>query len=355
MPISGRESAEACPNTNDGPYAAEFGVITFGELSTTGSAYGSRLPRIVDLAKKAELKQLDFFGIGEHHRADFAVSAPEIVLAAISALTKSIRLTSAVTVLSADDPIRVIERFGLLDELSGGRAEIMIGRGAYRETFELFGIAPEESSREFVDRAERLLGIRSTAHVLPPDDHRRLVTPKPRSDLPIWVGAGGAGTSVLLAAQWGLPLMLVGRTGAVDPIEHALAEYSRESKSHGRRPGRAGVSLQGYVAETDAEAREQFWFHYSSTLAALSRDRGWAGAVDREAYERELDDGLLLVGSPATVARKLHVLTHDLGLSRVAIKCGLPTTTREEDEKTVELYAAAVRELRIGSGQTSTH
>jgi alkanesulfonate monooxygenase SsuD/methylene tetrahydromethanopterin reductase-like flavin-dependent oxidoreductase (luciferase family) len=321
----------------------EFGVVAFGERRPGAVDARALWDDLIELAVVADAAGLDFFGLGEHHRPDFAVSSPEMLLAAIGPLTQRIRLTSALTVLPADDPIRVLERFGTLDELSGGRAEVMIGRGAYKETFELFGVGANEPPERFVERARELLAIRDGSGTFGPHDRRRWITPQPRPTLPVWIGAGGSGSSTRAAASLGLPLMIVGRTGALDPLRQALADYRVACRELDRAPSRTGVSLQGYLAGTDADAREQFWPHYRQAMETLHRDRGWSGADDREAYERDLDAGVLLVGSPETVAQTLHRLVDDLGVARVALKVGLPTTGHDEDRRTVELFASATR------------
>lgn len=339
------------PHRDSGGFPAsaprpEFGIVTFGERRAEPADAAMLWANLIELAVAADRAGLDFFGAGEHHRQDFAISSPEILLATISSLTQRIRLTSALTVLPADDPIRVMERFGTLDEISGHRAELMIGRGAYQETLELFGLDPDQPPERFLKRAHQLLAIRDRSGTFDPHDTRRWITPQPRPTLPVWIGAGGKGSSTRAAARLGLPLMIVGRTGAIDPLQHALTDYQTACQELATAPKYTGVSLQGYLADTDAEARTQFWPHYQHATAALRHDREWNSPVDRETYERDLDDGVLLVGSPHAVTRTLHRLIDDLGVNRIALKIGLPTTTHHEDRRTIDLFTTATQEWR---------
>ena len=302
---------------------------TFGDVTAT--ADGTPLPHaqvIRDLVEEAVLADqlgLAAFGVGEHHRADFAVSAPEIVLAAIAARTRTIRLASAVTVLSSDDPIRVFQRFSTLDALSSGRAEVILGRGSFTESFPLFGHALDQYETLATEKLDLFAAVRAGApvtwqgthraplaaqHVFPPVENGRLAT---------WLGVGGSPESILRASRYDLPVMLAIIGGAPSRFRPHVDLYARACAEFGRPPREVGVHSPGYVAETDTSAREEFWPAYRAMHDRIGRERGWP-RLTRDAFEREIAHGSLYVGAPDTVARKIAATAASLGLARFALK-----------------------------------
>ncbi len=304
----------------------EFGLDTFGDV--TVDAEGRPLPQaqvlrhVVAEGVLADQVGLDAFGVGEHHRADFAVSAPEVMLAAIAGQTRHIRLGSAVTVLSTDDPVRVFERFATLDAVSGGRAEVTVGRGSFTESYPLFGFDLSQYELLFEERLElfaRLLEQQPVTWsgrtraaleqviVHPPIEGGRLRT---------WVGVGGSPESVVRAARYGLPLMLAIIGGHPARFSPYVALYHKALRQQGKAALPVGAHSPGHVAATDEQAREEVWPHYQAMMNRIGRERGWS-PVGRDHFEREASpDGALFVGSPETVARKIVNTVRTLGLAR---------------------------------------
>src|SRR3954449_8165917 len=239
----------------------ELGIYTFAEITPGGDA-GQRLREVVEEAEVAEQVGLDVFGVGEHHRADFAVSTPAVVLAAVAARTSGIRLTSAVSVLSSADPVRVFQDFATLDLLSQGRAEIVAGRGSFTESFPLFGLRLEDYDSLFAENLDLLLEIRENEHVHWSGEHRAPLTgqgvyPRPLQDpLPIWLGVGGTPQSFARAGALGLPLMVAIIGGAVRRFRPLVDLYRETGRQAGYSPEqlKVGVHMRGYVAATTEEA-----------------------------------------------------------------------------------------------------
>jgi probable LLM family oxidoreductase len=317
----------------------ELGLDTFGDR--TRGADGRLLSHaqvIRDLVEEAQLADrvgLAFIGVGEHHRDDFAVSAPEVVLAAMAGKTERIHLGSAVTVLSSDDPIRVFQRFATLDAVSGGRAEVILGRGSFTESFPLFGLDLADYEDLFDDKLERFAAARDgdTAGVYPPVEHGRLRT---------WVGVGGTPQSVVRAARYGFGLMLaiIGGEPArfapfVELYRSALAEFG-----HGEQP--IGVHSPGHLAATDDQALAELWPHYLELRTRIGAERGWA-PPSRAQFEREAGpDGALFVGGPDTVARKIARAARTLSLSRFDLKYSNGPMPHDQLMRSIELYGTEV-------------
>jgi len=330
----------------------ELGLSTFGDITLTPD--GTPLPpaavlrNIVAEAELADRLGLDFFGVGEHHRADFAVSAPEVVLAAIAGRTSRIRLGSAVTVLSSDDPVRVFQRFSTLDALSSGRAEVIIGRGSFTESFPLFGFELDRYEELFEDRlalfAELLkegpVTWRGTTRA--PLSDQRVFPPTEGGRLRTWMGVGGTPASVLRAARYGMPLMLAIIGG--DPLAFApYAQYYRDALAElGRAPLPIGAHSPGHVAETDQQARDELWPHFGPMYTRIGRERGWP-PLTRGAFEQMAGpQGALCVGAPETVAAKIVRTATALGLSRFDMKYSAGTLPHEVMLRSIELYATQV-------------
>ncbi len=334
------------------PTPIELGLSTFGDITVTPTGHplphAAVLRNIVAEAELADRLGLDFFGVGEHHRADFAVSAPEVVLAAIAGRTSRIRLGSAVTVLSSDDPVRVFQRFSTLDAVSSGRAEVIIGRGSFTESFPLFGFELDRYEELFEDRlalfAELLkegpVTWRGTTRA--PLSDQRVFPPTEGGRLRTWMGVGGTPASVLRAARYGMPLMLAIIGG--DPLAFApYAQYYRDALAElGRAPLPIGAHSPGHVAETDQQARDELWPHFGPMYTRIGRERGWP-PLTRGAFEQMAGpQGALCVGAPETVAAKIVRTATALGLSRFDMKYSAGTLPHEAMLRSIELYATRV-------------
>jgi len=332
--------------------SVELGVDTFGDVTvgTDGSLHSQAqtLRHVVEQGVLADQVGLDFFGAGEHHRGDFAISAPEVVLAAIASRTTRIHLGSSVTVLSTDDPVRVFERFSTLNAISNGRAEVIVGRGSFTESFPLFGYDLSHYEHLFEEKlnlwAELVKGepvtwngsLRSSLtdqHVYPPVELRPLAT---------WVAVGGSPESVVRAAYYGFPLMLAIIGGS--PQRFApWAELYRERLQRFNKPSQPiGVHSPGHVAETDEQAKEELFPHYLSLMNRIGAERGWPPSGRREFEHAAGPDGALYVGSPATVAAKIVTTVKALGLTRFDLKYSNGTLPHDLQMKSIELYGTKV-------------
>ncbi|MDF2622099.1 MAG: class flavin-dependent oxidoreductase [Xanthobacteraceae bacterium] len=333
----------------------ELGLDTFGDV--TSRADGKPLPHaqvirnLVDEAVLADELGVDFIGVGEHHRDDFAVSAPEVVLAAIAARTKRIRLGSAVTVLSSDDPIRVFQRFSTVDAISNGRAEVILGRGSFTESFPLFGFDLKDYEALFSEKLDLFAallkdngtadGVTWNGNLRPPLAKQHVYPLVESGTLKTWIGVGGSPESVVRAARYGLPLMLaiIGGDPArfapyVDLYHRAVAQL--EGVTHP-----IGVHSPGYVAETDEQAREEFFADYKRMRDRIGAERGWP-PMGRDEFEREVTQGSLYLGSPETVARKIAKTATTLGIGRFDMKYSAGPLAHEKAMKCIELYGRQV-------------
>ncbi len=332
----------------------ELGLDTFGDVTVgADGALLSQAQVIRDVIAEAELADsvgVDFFGVGEHHRADFAISAPEVVLAAIAARTTRMRLGSAVTVLSSDDPIRVFQRFSTVDAASNGRAEVILGRGSFIESFPLFGFDLDEYETLFEEKLDLFVALLENDGKAPvswtgttraPLEAKRIFPPTTSGSLRTWIGVGGSQASVMRAAKYGLPLMLAIIGG--DPRRFApyVALYHRALAQFGRDTLPIGVHSPGHVAETDAKAREQMWPAYRGMRDRIGAERGWPPTNPQE-YQSEIDHGSLYVGSPETVARKIAATVRALGVSRFDMKYSAGTLPHPEMMRCIELYGREV-------------
>jgi probable LLM family oxidoreductase len=334
--------------------AIELGLDTFGDVTADADGRPRSQARVLrDVLAEATLADqlgVHSFGLGEHHRPDFAISAPEVVLAAIAAQTARIRLGTAVTVLSTDDPVRVYERFATLDAISNGRAEVILGRGSFTESFPLFGYSLDDYEVLFEEKLALFAAIRDADHtgrpvrwkgtVRPPLDVAS-VTPRVEQPLGVWVGVGGSPESVVRAARYNFPLTLAIIGG--DPRRFApYVELYHQSLAHlGRDPLPVGVHSPGHIADTDAEAREQLWPHYQVMRNRIGAERGW-GRTSRAEFDREIAAGSLYVGSPETVARKIAATVGVLGASRFDLKYSAGTLPHETMLRSIELYGREV-------------
>jgi probable LLM family oxidoreductase len=301
----------------------EFGLTTFAEINDPSTSPGQRLRQVVEEAKLADQLGLDVYGIGEHHRPDMAASAPEIVLATIAGATEQIHLSSAVTVLSSADPVRTFQNFATLDLVSGGRAELMAGRGSFTESFPLFGYSLGDYDALFAEKLELLLALREEGPVTWSGRFRAplqevVVHPRPEGrPLPIWVAVGGTPNSVVRAGTLGLPMALAiigGQPSAFAPF----ADLYRRALEHGGHPATTplAVHAHGYVASDEQAARRDFLPGYKSTFDKLGRERGWA-PMSQAQLEGLIDpEGALFFGHPERVADKIVALHALLGIDR---------------------------------------
>ena len=330
----------------------ELGLDTFGDV--TVDAQGRELTQaevlrhVVEEAVLADQVGVHFIGLGEHHRKDFSISAPETVLAGIATVTKNIHLGSAVTVLSSDDPVRVFQRFSTLNALSSGRAEVIVGRGSFTESYPLFGYDMahyedlfEEKLNLFVELLKggaidwqgQLRPSLKTDVVYPPSETGTLKT---------WVAVGGSPQSVVRAAYYGLPLMLAIIGGSPTRFTAYSDLYRQSLERFGKPLQEIGVHSPGHVAETDEQAKEEIWPHYAGLMNRIGAERGWQ-PIGRAHFEREAGpDGALFVGSPDTVAAKIVRTMKALGLTRFDLKYSNGTLPHDSLLRSIELYGTRV-------------
>jgi probable LLM family oxidoreductase len=329
----------------------EFGLDTFGDvtvgLDESPVSQAQVIRNLVAEAVLADELGINFIGVGEHHRVDFAVSAPEVVLAGIATATKNIRLGSAVTVLSSDDPIRVFQRFATVDALSNGRAEVILGRGSFTESFPLFGFDLtnyEQLFEEKLDLFSELLKekpVTWAGELRPPLLDQNVYPRTEGGHLKTWIGVGGSPESVVRAARYELPLVLaiIGGDPArfapyVDLYHRALAQLEKPDLP-------IAVHSPGFIADTDEIAAEQYWPHHSAMRNRIGAERGWAPATEGE-YRQEIEHGSLYLGSVETVARKLATTIKTLGIQRFDLKYSAGTLPHEHMMHSIELYGSKV-------------
>ena len=340
----------------------ELGLDTFGDVTTAADgrlhSQAQVLRHVVEEGVLADQVGLTSFGVGEHHRPDFAVSAPEVVLAAIASRTSRIHLGSAVTVLSTDDPVRVYQRFATLHALSNGRAEVILGRGSFTESYPLFGFDLGQYDLLFEERLEIFAALLQQQPVTWSGRTRTpLATQRvyPPVDVPMrtWVGVGGSPESVVRAARHNLPLTLAIIGGSATRFLPYADLYRRSLEQFGHAPQPIAVHSPGHVAATDAQAREEIWPHYRTMMTRIGAERGWP-PVSRPQFDREVGpDGSLYVGAPDTVAAKIAATVRVLGLSRFDMKYSNGALPHEALMSSIELYGTRVvprvRELLAGS------
>jgi len=332
----------------------ELGLDTFGDVTVDPD--GRPVPQhqvIRDLVEQGVLADevgIDVIGVGEHHRPDFAVSAPDVVLAAIAARTSRIHLNSAVTVLSSDDPIRVFQRFATIDAISGGRAEVTLGRGSFIESFSLFGYDLARYEELFEDKLDLFAALLAEEPVTwsgstrPPLTDQR-VYPTTAGGLRPWIGVGGSPESVVRAARYGMPLVIAIIGGPADRFAPFADLYRRALAELGTEPLPIAVHSPGHVADTDELAREQIWPHYRAMHDRIGRERGWP-PVDRAQFEQQAGPhGALYVGSPETVARKIVTTVRGLGLHRFDLKYSNGPLPHPLLMRSIELYGTKVAPL----------
>jgi probable LLM family oxidoreductase len=327
----------------------ELGLYTFADVGPEINP----ARRVHDLLEEIELADqlgFDVFGVGEHHRPDFAVSSPAVALAAAAARTKDIRLTSAVTVLSSDDPVRVFQDFATLDLISGGRAEIMAGRGSFIESFPLFGYDLSDYDELFSEKLELLLKLRESERVTWSGTHRPPlddagIYPRPlQHPLPVWIAVGGTPQSVVRAALLGLPLAIAIIGGQPEHFAPLARLYREAAGGAGHDPARLHISINShtYVAETSRQAADEYYPTYAAMMNRIGRERGWS-PMGREQFEMGRSPrGALLVGSPEEVVEKI-LFEHELfGHERFMAQISVGTLPHEKVMRAIELFGTRV-------------
>jgi probable LLM family oxidoreductase len=333
----------------------EIGISTFVETTPdpqTGNviSHAQRIREVVEEIVLADQVGLDVFGVGEHHREDYAASAPAVVLAAAASQTKRIRLTSAVTVLSSDDPVRVFQDFATLDAISNGRAEIMAGRGSFIESFPLFGYDLNDYNELFDEKLELLLKIRENEKVTWRGSHRPAIEnlgvyPRPvQNPLPVWIASGGTPESSVRAGMLGLPLVLAIIGGRPTQFEPLVRLYKRAAAQAGHDVSKLSVASHshGFIAEDTEVAATKFFPSTQRAMNKLGRERGW-GLYDRTSFDFARSfEGALYVGDPKTVADKIIHLRKNVGVTRFMLHCPVGTMPHDDVMKSIELLGKEV-------------
>lgn len=340
----------------------EIGIDSFAAASVsteTGTANSSMdaLNKLLERIEHADKAGLDVFGIGEHHRKEFLDSAPAIILAAAAARTKRIRLTSAVTVLSAADPVRVFQNFATLDLISNGRAEMVVGRGSFTESFPLFGFNVQDYDELFAEKLDLLLNIRANEVVnwsgkFRPALFNQAIYPRPvQNPIPIWLGVGGTLESFVRAGMLGLPLMVAIIGGETHRFRPLVDLYRQAGKEAGHSPEQLKVGLHslGYVANTRQEAIDDFFPGYAETFTRIGKERGWP-PVTFSRFEAQIGPlGALLVGSPEEVAAKILQHSEALGgISRLSFQMDNASLPQEKLLQSIELIGSRVAKIVNG-------
>ncbi len=337
----------------------EIGIDSFA-ASISDPATGLRLEpvtRLANLLAEIELADqvgLDVFGIGEHHRPEFLDSAPVVILAAAATRTKQIRLGSAVTVLSAADPVRVFQEFATLDLISQGRAEIVAGRGSFIESYPLFGLRLEDYDSLFAEKLELLLKIRESTEVHWSGKHRAALTgqsiyPRPlQKQLPIWVGVGGTPASFVRAGTLGLPLMVAiigGEPRRFRPLIDMYREAGRRA-GHSAETLKVGLHAIGFVGDTTAQAADDFFPGYAHTFTEIGKERGWPATTRAHFDALRGPTGALMIGDAKTVAEKIVYVNEALGgLARITFQMGVSTLPHEKMLRAIEILGTQVKPL----------
>lgn len=329
----------------------EFGLDTFGDVPRDDQgnllSYAAAIRAAVDEAVLADQTGVDVIAVGEHHRPEFAISSPETVLAGMATATKNIKLASGVTVLSSDDPVRVFQRFATVDALSNGRAEVILGRGSFTESFPLFGYDMADYELLFDEKINlfhtlldekpvtwngKTRAALNNADVFPKTESGRLKT---------WVGVGGSPQSVVRTAHYGFRMMLAIIGGSADRFTSYVDLYQRATEQFGTQAHPVGVHSPGFVADTDEQAKELIYEEFKAQRDRIGKERGWS-PMRRDEFEHEALDGALHVGSPETVARKIAKTIRTLGAGRFDMIYSGGAVSASARMRSVELYGTKV-------------
>ena len=328
----------------------QLGIYTFGELGDDPDAGARRLAEVLEEAELADRVGLDVFGVGEHHRPEFLVSAPAVVLAAVAASTRRIRLTSAVSVISSDDPVRVFQEFSTVDLLSGGRAEIMAGRGSFIESFPLFGYDLQDYDVLFAEKLELLLELREQERINWSGAYRAAlgdigVYPRPvQRPLPVWIAVGGTPASVVRAGSLGLPLALAIIGGLPERFAPLVTLYRDAAGQAGHDPAEAPVSINShaYVADTGERARDEFYPSYAAMMNRIGRERGWSEMTRAQFDALCSPRGALIVGSPQEVVEKIRFQRELFGNTRFLAQMSVGPMPHTGVLRSIELFGTEV-------------
>ncbi|AYU55916.1 LLM class flavin-dependent oxidoreductase [Staphylococcus debuckii] len=339
----------------------EIGMTSFADTNEIHTENGvqeklsadQRIRNIVEEIQLADEVGLDIYGLGEHHRSDYAVSDPVTVLAAAASLTQRIRLSSAVTVLSSDDPVRVYERFATLDAVSNGRAEIMVGRGSFIESFPLFGYDLDDYDTLFVEKLELLKQINQheivswQGSLRPAIDERGVYPRAVQKEIPIWLATGGTPESSIRAAEFGLPITYAIIGGNPRRFKRNIAMYRAVAESRGFNLADMPVAVHswGYIADTDEQAQQEFYTPTKIHHEIIAKERNWPPYTE-EHFQREISDqGAMFVGSPETVARKMIDIIETLGINRFMLHIPVGSMPHERVMKAIKLYGKRVKPI----------
>jgi probable LLM family oxidoreductase len=347
----------------------QLGLYTFADVdparANTGEAPAERLKNLIEEIELADQVGLDVFGLGEHHRPDYAASAPAVILAAAAMRTENIRLSSAVTVLSSDDPVRVFQQFATLDLLSQGRAEIMAGRGSFIESYPLFGYQLEDYDELYAEKLDLLLKLRDTVEIewegkMRPSIHGRGVYPRPlQEQLPIWIAVGGTPQSVARAGYLGLPLALAIIGGEPHRFAPLFNLYRQAAERAGHDASRlsSSINVHGYVAETSQAAGDEWYGAQAEVMNRIGRERAW-GPTNRAQFEAARSPrGAIFAGSPAEVVDKILANHALFKFDRFLIQMAIGLMPHHQIMKAIELFGTKVApEVRkaVASASTST-
>ncbi|WP_194408603.1 LLM class flavin-dependent oxidoreductase [Microbacterium cremeum] len=338
----------------EGPAGIELGLDTFGDVTRDESgtllSHAQTIRNTVEQAELADAVGLSFFGVGEHHRPEFAVSSPEIVLAAAAARTERIHLGTAVTVLSSDDPVRVFERFATLDAVSNGRAEVILGRGSFIESFPLFGYDLSDYEALFDEKLDLFSQLLAEKPVTWQGTMRAALTdadvyPKTENGLRAWVGVGGTPESVVRAARYGYGLMLAIIGGPAARFRPFADLYRRSLETFGHAQLPIGVHSPGHVAETDQQAWDEAYEGFEAMNNTIGKERGWP-PYNRLRFQHDVGpEGALYIGAPETVARKIADTVRTLDAARFDMKFSTGTLSHGKMMRSIELYGTQVAPL----------
>lgn len=341
----------------------ELGITSFAEtIPSFGGrdavSHGERLRQVLEEIDVAEKVGLDVYGLGEHHRPDFASSAPEVILAAAAGRTSKIRLFPAVSILSTDDPVRVFQQYATLDLVSSGRAELLVGRGSFIESFPLFGYQLEDYDELFAEKLDLLLKIRDNEGEFDWNGRFRSpirgqgVYPRPERQLPIRIAVGGTPQSIVRAATRGLSVALAIIGGSPDRFA-ALADLHRRTLvDSGYDPEDVPLSVHGhgYIADTNEQAADEFYPSYAAAMTRLGRERGWGPMTTHQFDMMRSPEGSLVIGDPETVAEKILRWKETLGINRFEMHISVGTMPHQNVLRSIELLGTKVAPLVKGAG-----
>lgn len=329
----------------------QFGIDTFGDLAYDDNtkellSYEQSLRHIIEEVKLADQLGIDVVALGEHHREEYSISAPDTVLAALSQVTDRIILGTGVTVLSSDDPVRVYERFATLDALSNGRAQIMVGRGSFTESFPLFGYDLQDYNELFEEKLEMLTELLKNEPMTWEGTFTQSldniqVYPKLSKRLDVHVGVGGSPESIVRAAKYGLPVMIAIIGGEHKRFNPYINLYQRAAKQFNQPNHPVGIHSHGVIANTDEEAFDIAWKYYSKAHAILGKERGWP-TMTKDRFKYEVDFGAYFVGSPEKVAQKMAKVIKEMGIGRFDLIYGMGGQLQADRYQTIRLYGEVV-------------